>query len=167
MTDQAVRLRVSLIAFALAAIGCPYHAGLRAPHHLDEAAKMFMPPPGQASLYVYRLGGIYPADYFSIHVTVRAQYVGFMGRRTYLKIDLSPGHHVLSATIRLEKTGAWYPTGADLHLELAADHVYFVRVETRWPEPVDPPTVRLMDEAQGKREMEKCALVSGVDVAAQ
>lgn len=159
MADQAARMRVPVIAVALATLGCMVHEVTRAPRHLDMAAKTFMPPPGQTRLYVYRMGSILDFNYFSISVTVSGKHLGQMGREDYVKTDLSPGHHVLTATILDMRRGVAYPSAPELQLQLVGDRVYFVRVETRRLWPVYPPTVVLMDEAKGRQQTQECSLV--------
>ena len=162
MADQVTRVRVPIIAVALAALGCGVHEVARAPRHLDMAAKAFTTQPGQARVYVYRMGSILDFNYFAIGVTVvdRDRHLGYLGRKDYLATDLSPGHYYLSATVRNEKTSVVYPDGAGVQLDVAADRVYFVRVETRRLAPVYPPTVRPMDEVQGRQEIDECRLIN-------
>jgi hypothetical protein len=162
VADQVTRVRVPIIAVALAALGCAVHEVPLAPRPVDMAAKAFMTAPGQAWVYVYRMGSILDLNYFTIGVTVvdRDRHLGYLGRKDYLEVELSPGHHYLSATIRNEKTSVVYPDGAGVQLDVAADRVYFVRVEARRLWPVYPPTVRVMDEVQGKQEIDDCRLIN-------
>jgi hypothetical protein len=162
MADQVARMGIPVIAVALAALGCVVHEVPRAPRYLDEAAKMSTPTPGQARLYVYRTGSILDENYFSISITASGKYLGQLGRDDYTMTDLNPGPYVLSATIRNVRRGVVYPSGPDVPLELARDHVYFVRVETRRLFPVYPAKVVIMDNAQGRQQLQGCKLVDGV-----
>ena len=123
---------------------------------------MSTPPPRQARLYVYRMGSILDLNYFSISITADGKYLGQLGREDYLVTDLSPGPYLLSATIRNVPRGVVYPSGPDVPLELAGDRVYFVRVETRRLFPVYPAKVVLVDNAQGRQQLEGCKLVDAV-----
>jgi hypothetical protein len=88
----------------------------------DVQGKKFMPPPGQAALYVYREGIFGTATTMSVSVGQRT--LGALPLDTWFRIDLDPGQYVIRCTSK--------ENSDDRNVQLAADEIRFVEIAPRF-----------------------------------
>lgn len=94
----------------------------------DADGKRFeAPPPGQAALYLYRSSLLGAETAFAL--SDNGQPVGSLADKTWIRVELAPGRHVIGCT------GVNSPPPAQgTTIDLAPGEVRFVEVEV-WPGP--------------------------------
>jgi hypothetical protein len=139
-----------MVSVVLAACGL---RAVLAPAELDQQSKLFVPSPGKAAIYVYRLDG-FRGSAGSFPVTVNGTALGRIVNGTYYMVEVEPGEHEVWVgwDQTMQKTAS-DPISAKLVLipvNAVPGRTYFVRVAKTGQDHVAVP------EAEGKEELLAC-----------
>lgn len=116
---------------------------------LDTAAKQFAPLPDKAVVYIYRHENLGAA--IKMDVGVDGHAVGQTAAKTYIRLELVPGRHVVDS-----QSGK-----ATLELNTEAGAVYYVWQEVKMGFWSGGSALHLVDAAQGQSEVSECGLIQG------
>jgi len=113
-------------------LGLVFAAGLlsacasgRVDPNLDADAKLFRAPADSACIYVVPSSNI-----AAVTVALDGRKVGTLGMENYLRLEVTPGRHVLSVTRATLVPAVFRETRDDVTLDAEAGHCYFLR--TAW-----------------------------------
>jgi len=97
----------------------------RADPSLDANAKLFRAPADSACIYVVPSSNI-----AAVTVTMDGRKVGTLGMENYLRLEVTPGRHVLSVTRDTLVPAVVREKRDDVTVDVEAGHCYFLR--TAW-----------------------------------
>lgn len=120
-----------------------------APAELDQKAKQFTPPPGQASLYVYRnenFGGAIP-----MLVTVDGKNIGQTAAMSYFWLTLNPGRHTIESHAE---------NMSSLAIDTVAGQNYFVWQEVKMGLWMARSALQQVDEQKGRAGVLESKLIA-------
>jgi hypothetical protein len=121
MRTLGVLLAVSILS---ACAGRPVDSGR------DAEAKLFRPPADKACVYI-----IPSSDIAKVSVTVDGRQVATLGNENFLRLEMSPGRHLLSVARTSLVSVLVREARSDLTVEAEAGRCYFLR--TAWTDAGD------------------------------
>src|SRR5262245_61312490 len=142
------RLQRSVIVVAVALLSAACGGVHLAPSGLSYQAKMRVPPPDKALIYVYRdesFGGT-----ARLEVSLDAVIAGKTGPKTFFLFEVEPGKHFVSSE------------GENTHhilIMAEAGKTYFVWQEVKMGAFYAQTKLHVMDEIRGREGMRECELL--------
>ncbi len=133
-----------LTCFALLTGCVPFN---KAPLSTDAQSKLFTPKADASVVYIYRDEWLFAAA-FSMPINVDNKLLGNTVARSFFRIELPPGEHVIISQSDQYK----------LPLTTEAGHIYYVWQEVK---ATGRPTskLHLMSEAEGQQSVLKCTQI--------
>ena len=138
-----VLLASLFVGFALT--GCA--SVQKAPATEDAAAKKFMANPAMSQIYVYRNETLGAA--LSMPVTLNGKLVGTTGPKSFLKLEVPAGEHVLTSQ----------GNKSELKLTTEKGKIYYVWQEVKMGMMSGGSKLQLVDESKGQKGVQACKLL--------
>jgi hypothetical protein len=139
-------LALTMLIAVLAISGCA--SVPLADKNADHEAKLFATKPGLANIYIYRIDSIGSA--VAMPVLLDGVIVGKTAKKTFLVEQVHPGRHTIISRAEVD---------AKLDVSVVAGQNYFVWQEIELGALKAASELHLVDEATGKKDVKKCALI--------
>ena len=141
------------LATLLLLSGCAATVEMATPE-LDQAAKTYVPPEGQANIYVTRKDQ-FTGSAVLFQVVVDGQMLGAIAPGTYHMMSVEPGRHVIAATSMENQTSQ--------KIEAEAGHCYFFEVTPKTGWMAARVDVQPMSETEGRAAVSENSLAEGFE----
>ena len=144
-------MRITNLMFVLLAVAVTGCASVpMASQEKDAAAKTYAVKPDKANIYIYRNENFGAA--LKMPVAVDGRLVGDTAAKTYLKVEVPPGSHIVTSKTEND---------ASLTLQTAAGKNYFVWQEVKMGMWAARSQLHQVDDATGKAGVDECKLIEG------
>jgi hypothetical protein len=141
-----------LVAACLFFAGCAATIPV-APKFVDESAKAFVPPAGQAAIYIVRENA-YKGKAILFQVALDGKLLGGIAAGTYYAPSVPPGNHTITALSNENQDST--------KLSVEAGSVYFIKVEPRWGMVSARVGLKQISFAEGKPLVSASSLAAGI-----
>ena len=143
----------TFVAAVLLISGCAATVEMATPE-LDQAAKTYVPPEGQANIYVTRKDQ-FTGSAVLFQVVVDGRMLGAIAPGTYHMMSVEPGRHIVAATSMENQ--------ASQKIEAEAGHCYFFEVTPKAGWMAARVDVQPMTEAEGRTAVTENSLAEGFE----
>jgi len=124
-----------------------------APKFVDESAKTFAPPTGQAAIYIVRENA-YKGKAILFQVALDGKLLGGIAAGTYYAPTVLPGDHTITALSNENQDST--------KVTVEAGSVYFIKVEPHWGMVSARVGLKQLSFAEGKPLVAASALAAGI-----
>jgi hypothetical protein len=112
----------------------------------DAEAKLFIPQPDEATIYIYRLRASRDIDRDNTTLWMSGRLIGSTLPQTFFWIQTPPGPQLFNGV---------GPDNGRLRLEVSPGQIYFVRLQVT----AGQSRMELVDPAQGRQELTACCVL--------